>query len=75
MTWKKSSILTLGGFHVAGKILLRERERVEFAVAENLTEPANTSKMQNCHCQTRVDIYSELCVKSGISVEKCVSGF
>jgi hypothetical protein len=56
LTWKKSSILTLGGFHVAGKILLREREKVEFAAPENLPEQPNISKMQNCHCQTRVDI-------------------
>jgi hypothetical protein len=50
LTWENTSILTLGGFHVAGKILLHETERVEFAAPENLTEPPNISKMQNCHC-------------------------
>lgn len=41
---------------MAGKILLLEREKVEFAAPENLTEQPNISKMQNYHCQTRVDI-------------------
>ena len=39
-----------------GRYYCVNRERVEFAVAENLTEPPNISKMQNYHCQTRVDI-------------------
>ena len=41
---------------MAGKILLREREKVEFAAPENLPEQPNISKMQTYHCQTRVDI-------------------
>ena len=41
---------------MAGKILLFEREKIEFAAPENLTEQPNISKMQNYHCQTRVDI-------------------
>ena len=56
VTSKKISILILGGVLVAGKILLRERKRVEFDAPENMTEPPNMSEMQNYHCQTRLDI-------------------
>ena len=56
MTSKKISILILGGVRVAGKILLRERTRVEFDAPENMTELPNMSKMQNYHCQTKLDI-------------------